>query len=335
MHIRPLEEADRLAAAAIRVRPDVAPYLGVSAQRRPETCLADLRKGHVLGAFRDGQMVAVAQLRPSSRMRMRHVASVDLYCGAEGIDEAEALAAHLVYICDHWLQLWKLELAADPEAPWLEAAHKAGFELEQTRRSRRWRAGESRDELLLGWVQSGLRIATPTSASPLPPRLPKRPITLRPAVPDDAERFATLHHEDSVLRGTLQTPLRNADTWRGMLGGDQTAASLVAEIDGRLVGSGALFAPGGPAHQTGVIGLSVETASQGCGAGTAIMRELIRIGRDDLGLRRIELEVDAENVGARGLYAKLGFVEEGLRRQGSWRIDGYASAISMAIVYRS
>lgn len=64
----------------------------------------------------------------------------------------------------------------------------------------------------------------------------------------------------------------------------------------------------------------------GNGYGSDASRVLVRYGFAEMGLHRIELEVFAFNTRAIATYAKLGFVEEGRRRQaifhdGRWHDD--------------
>ncbi len=331
---RPLEADDLEAAARLRSRPEIAVYLGENRFCRVFEIREQLQGKTVLGAFEGDVLMACAVLQVSARARCKHVGQVDLFCGDEGMDAAAALCRHLVDAASNWLQLFKLELSADVGAPWIPAAVMAGFEVELRQTDRRWRGGQRRPDMLLGWVRPGLPWATATSA-PVPPQRGERSVIhLRTPMPADAERMALLHREDSVMRGTFQTPLRNADTWRSMLGGTFTAMGVAAEIDGALVGSGVLIPCPRPAVHTFSVGLAVTTERQGCGVGTAIMAALVQVGRDDLAAHRLELEVDVENEAGHALYEKFGFVDEGIRRMGSWRGDGYSNAHCMGLVFQ-
>ena len=56
------------------------------------------------------------------------------------------------------------------------------------------------------------------------------------------------------------------------------------------------------------------------------------IPRSTNGLTRIELTVRADNLNAKALYEKLGFVHEGLRRR-AMRVDGaYFDSNAMALL---
>lgn len=135
------------------------------------------------------------------------------------------------------------------------------------------------------------------------------------------------------MRGTLQTPLRTETFWRDRLVGTRSAFRICAEVEGELVGKGVLLRRGSPAFQTLAIGLAVASAWQGRGAGATLLRTLVDAASDDPETHRVELEVDAQNEVARGLYRRVGFVEEGVRRMRSWRSDGYCSTLCMALVF--
>ena len=75
--------------------------------------------------------------------------------------------------------------------------------------------------------------------------------------------------------------------------------------------------------------LAVREGSRRKGRGEALLRHLIEIGRS-LGCRRISLEVRPSNAAALRLYAKLGFVEAGRRR--NYYTDTHEDALVMRAV---
>jgi N-acetylglutamate synthase-like GNAT family acetyltransferase len=81
------------------------------------------------------------------------------------------------------------------------------------------------------------------------------------------------------------------------------AASLVARVDGELVGLGNLGLRGADAW---VGGVGVVPAHRGTGLGEALMRGLIEAARAR-GVERLWLEVIVENTAAVRLYEKLAF----------------------------
>jgi RimJ/RimL family protein N-acetyltransferase len=89
---------------------------------------------------------------------------------------------------------------------------------------------------------------------------------------------------------------------------------LVADVDGALVGMLDFHAYRHPQRQhTGIVGMSVAADWRGQGIGTALLGALFRWAPGQ-GVRRVELEVLANNPGAIRLYERLGFQHEGTRR---------------------
>jgi ribosomal protein S18 acetylase RimI-like enzyme len=92
---------------------------------------------------------------------------------------------------------------------------------------------------------------------------------------------------------------------------------FVAEDEGRIVGwcdalPGA--ANSGSAH-VGQLGMGVLKSHRDQGIGRRLLEATIE-GARKLGLEKIELSVYARNTSAIGLYQKLGFEDEGLKRNG-------------------
>ena len=112
----------------------------------------------------------------------------------------------------------------------------------------------------------------------------------------------------------------------------KTGAMLVAEVDGELVGSAGLH-PTGPAlrrRHVMMLGISVVGAMQGRGVGTALMAALCDYADQWLGIRRLELDVYADNQRALALYRKFGFEVEGTHRGYAMRDGVLVDSLSMA-----
>nr|WP_275477366.1 GNAT family protein [Streptomyces roseifaciens] len=80
----------------------------------------------------------------------------------------------------------------------------------------------------------------------------------------------------------------------------------------------------GAAPETGEAELDLRIGDKdywGRGYATDTMRVICRYGFDEMRLHRIALTVVADNVPARRVYEKVGFVEEGRRRE-CFRRDG-------------
>jgi RimJ/RimL family protein N-acetyltransferase len=88
-----------------------------------------------------------------------------------------------------------------------------------------------------------------------------------------------------------------------------------------------------PEHGLGLIGrVLIAPARRGSGLATAMMRELLRLGFDELGLHRVQLLVYAFNAPAIALYERLGFVVEGRLRDSTKGTDGYWTGYLMALL---
>jgi ribosomal protein S18 acetylase RimI-like enzyme len=81
----------------------------------------------------------------------------------------------------------------------------------------------------------------------------------------------------------------------------------------------------------GALGIGVSAEYRGRGIGKALLKAVLESAKA-AGLTRIELSVREDNARAIALYEKLGFVVEGLKRNGV-RFDGkYFNVVSMALL---
>ena len=86
-------------------------------------------------------------------------------------------------------------------------------------------------------------------------------------------------------------------------------------------------------NRVGTAGIVIgEKKEQGKGYGTEAMRLLIDYGFNTLNLNRIELKVYEFNIKAIKSYQKVGFIEEGCKRQAVWKNGKYHDLIIMGIL---
>jgi RimJ/RimL family protein N-acetyltransferase len=91
------------------------------------------------------------------------------------------------------------------------------------------------------------------------------------------------------------------------------------ELDGSVVGSiGVRF----DQRENGEIGYWCSAEARGRGVATRALRLLARYALDELGVGRLELMIDPDNVASRRVAEKAGFVEEGVLRSHMSHPDG-------------
>lgn len=144
-------------------------------------------------------------------------------------------------------------------------------------------------------------------------------LTVRPA---RAEDDAALRPVDAVTWTSEVSPAPSDGTLTQVLADEDLPHALVAELDGRVVGYVRVRPSSLPssAHVHRVDGLAVDPAVQGRGAGTALVQAALELARSR-GARKVTLAVLDRNERARRLYARCGFVEEGVLRQ-EYLLDG-------------
>lgn len=165
----------------------------------------------------------------------------------------------------------------------------------------------------------------------LPERLPPLPVTVRGMRRDDAPALLDVYSCPGVIAGTLQLPFRTPEEIAQRLAeGPPTLHRLVAEVEGKVVGSLGLDTGRWRTAHLGRIGMMVHDAYQGRGIGTALMASAIELADLWLGLQRLELEVYTDNAPGLRLYQKFGFEIEGTKRRYALRDGVFVDAHVMA-----
>jgi putative acetyltransferase len=157
-------------------------------------------------------------------------------------------------------------------------------------------------------------------------------IRVRAREPQDVEAIGEIQACPGVIAGTLRLPLQSVESIRQRLvQAPPNTYSLVAEVDGRVVGSAGLHVEDNVRRRhCGSIGMMVHDDFQGRGVGSALMVAMIDLADNWLGLERIELIVYTDNAPAIHLYQKFGFSIEGTGRRYALRQGVYIDAHYMA-----
>ena len=157
-------------------------------------------------------------------------------------------------------------------------------------------------------------------------------IVVRAGEPADAEAIGEILNGRRVVAGTLRLPWQSLAAERERLAAPREGVyRLVAELDGRLVGTLGLHVESNPRrrHCAG-LGMAVHDAFQGRGVGTALLAAAIDLADNWLGLHRLELHVYPDNAAGIHLYQTFGFVIEGTARDFAFRNGRFVDALAMA-----
>ena len=76
--------------------------------------------------------------------------------------------------------------------------------------------------------------------------------------------------------------------------------------------------------------MAVDVAYQGQGVGSALLAAIVDLADNWYNLRRLELEVHADNAAGVALYEKFGFEVEGVYRKFAYRDGAFVDALAMA-----
>ena len=157
-------------------------------------------------------------------------------------------------------------------------------------------------------------------------------INVRPVEKDDIPAIREIYAGRNAYTGTLQLPHPSLELWQQRLEDlPSNVYSLLAEIDGKVVGQAGLAVEQNPRrrHVAG-FGMAVHDDYQGKGVGTALLTELVDLAENWIGITRLELTVYTDNAAAIALYEKLGFVIEGTSRHYALRNGEYVDVYQMA-----
>jgi len=163
-------------------------------------------------------------------------------------------------------------------------------------------------------------------------------VVLRPIEREDATRLWELTEAFEVRsRASEQPPLPRSRTEvaaefdRDPAGTGADQAWFAVDVDGELIGVGGLHRID---HYAGVCDLGIRLGKDywGQGYGQDACRTLLEYAFRHLNMRKVGLEVLADDERAVGAYRKAGFVEEGRLRQQAWFDGAYRDTLRMAVL---
>jgi RimJ/RimL family protein N-acetyltransferase len=161
-------------------------------------------------------------------------------------------------------------------------------------------------------------------------------INLRAITEADLPQFVIWRSDPEVMQFLLgeatDTTLAGIKEWFGRVASPDCLEQIWAiEAAGRLIGCCSLR----PEANKPVASFGVYIGDKniwGKGYGTAAVREVLRVGFEELGLHRIHLGVFPDNPRAIRCYEKCGFRHEGLQRQSRFKGGRWQDLITMAIL---
>lgn len=168
-------------------------------------------------------------------------------------------------------------------------------------------------------------------ASPAPSPLRGRRVTLRRLTLADAPAIFGLFRDPAVTRYWSRPPMTQLAQARALIrevragyrSGDSLQFGIERDGDRTLVGTCTLFHFNAGSRRA-EIGYALGSAWWGQGLMHDALQALLRYAFDDLGLHRLEADIDPRNAASARSLARLGFVKEGHLRE-RWIVAGVVS----------
>ncbi|MCM3737597.1 GNAT family N-acetyltransferase [Bacillus cytotoxicus] len=147
-------------------------------------------------------------------------------------------------------------------------------------------------------------------------------VTIRPVQMQDASAIHRICIQDDVLPYMVFLPSMRIDAMENRirnLGPNQF--EFITELDGNVVGFVGLTQGQGRRSHSGDLFMGVDCEYHNKGIGKALLTKILDLTDNWLMLERVELGVLETNPGAKALYEKFGFQEEGIKK-GSLKANG-------------
>lgn len=157
-------------------------------------------------------------------------------------------------------------------------------------------------------------------------------IIVRPTEIRDAHALCDIYSQPKAQRETLQLPKPSVTMWQKRLENMPIGVySFVAEIDGRVVGNIGMEHSQRPrtAH-CATFGIGVHDDFHSVGVGSKLIETVLDLADNWLNVKRVQIEVNADNQQAISCYKKFGFEVEGEAKCASFRDGKFINTLYMA-----
>ncbi|ASA57744.1 MULTISPECIES: GNAT family N-acetyltransferase [Vibrio] len=160
---------------------------------------------------------------------------------------------------------------------------------------------------------------------------------IRSAESTDAKAIKEIYECEHTYTGTLQLPYPSIATWEKRVSNvPENVYQYVALLDGEIVGHiGFEICKNPRRRHVGSFGMGVKDHVQGRGVGSQLLTTVVELSDKWLNLRRLEVEVYADNERAINLYKKFGFQIEGESVDYAFRNGKYVNVYHMARVVKN
>jgi RimJ/RimL family protein N-acetyltransferase len=155
----------------------------------------------------------------------------------------------------------------------------------------------------------------------------------RLARPEDLEQVYRIYMDERVLPFLGHDPM-DLEAFRTVFDGMRSAGGFyVVEREGRVAGFYRILPFDGRARHVAQLGTqAVDPRFQGSGLAQEIVAGALEQMKA-LGIRRAELQVEADNARGRAFYRKLGFEQEGVQRR-AYRRAGESTDVDEIMMVR-